>query len=173
VITTPGIRKVTLTVHVMSSVGWLGVVATFLALSVIGLTSRDAQTVRRVYLVMEAAARLVLLPFALASLLTGVVSSLVSPWGVFRHYWVVAKLVLTALATLVLLIYMGTFRLMADLAADPGVDLAGMRNASPALHAVLALLVLLSTTGLAVYKPRGMTSYGWRKQHEGRAAPPR
>jgi hypothetical protein len=43
-----------------------------------------------------------------------------------------------------------------------------VRNASPRLHAALALLVLLVATTLAVYKPRGMTPYGWRKQHEQR-----
>jgi hypothetical protein len=36
------------------------------------------------------------------------------------------------------------------------------------LHAALALRVLLVATTLAVYKPRGMTRYGWRKQHEHR-----
>jgi len=57
---------------------------------------------------------------------------------------------------------------MAGVAADPSVDLALVRNASPTLHAALALLVLLVATVLAVYKPRGMTHYGWRKQHEQR-----
>lgn len=165
----PGIRKFALTTHVTASVGWLGAVAVFLALAVIGLTSQDAETVRGAYLVMEPAARLVLVPLAFASLLTGVVSSLVSPWGLFRHYWVLAKLLITAFATIVLLTYMGTFRYMANMAADPSVELAVVRNAAPRLHSVLALCVLLIAIVLAVYKPRGMTRYGWRKQHEQRA----
>ncbi len=41
------------------------------------------------------------------------------------------------------------------------------------LHASLALLLLLVATTLAVYKPRGMTRYGWRKQHAQRTVPPR
>jgi hypothetical protein len=36
------------------------------------------------------------------------------------------------------------------------------------LHAGGALLLLLVATTLAVYKPRGMTRYGQRKQHERR-----
>jgi hypothetical protein len=52
------------------------------------------------------------------------------------------------------------------LAADPSADLGVVRNASSGLHAALALLVLLAATVLAVYKPRGMTRYGWRKQQE-------
>lgn len=105
-----------------------------------------------------------LVPLAFASLLTGIVISLGTVWGVFRHYWVVFKLLIAVFATIVLLIYMGTFRLMAGVAADRSVDLAMVRNASPMLHAVLALLLLLVATELAVYKPRGMTPYGWRKQ---------
>ena len=165
----PGLRKFALTAHVTASVGWLGAVVVFLALAVIGLTSQDAETVRGAYLVMEPAARLVLVPLAFASLLTGVVSSLVSPWGLFRHYWVLAKLLITVFATIVLLTYMGTFRYMASMAADPSVELGVVRSASPRLHSVLALLVLLIATVLAVYKPRGMTRYGWRKQHQQRA----
>jgi hypothetical protein len=45
-----------------------------------------------------------------------------------------------------------------------------VRSVSPVLHAALALLLLLTATTLAVYKPRGMTPYGQRKQREQRAA---
>jgi len=166
----PRVRKFALTAHVTSSVGWLGAVAAFLALAVVGLTSRDAQTVRGAYLAMEPAAWLVLVPLAFASLLTGLVVSLGTTWGLFRHYWVLFKLLITVFATVILLIYMGTFRYMAGVAADPSADLAVVRNVSPALHAVLALLVLLVATVLAVYKPRGVTPYGRRKQHEQRTA---
>lgn len=162
----PRLRKFALTAHVTCSVGWLGAVVAFLALAVIGLTSPDAQTVRGVYLVMEPAAWFVLVPLAFASLLTGLVQALGTTWGLFRHYWVVFKLLLTVFATIVLLTYMKTFRLMAGMAADPSADVGVVRSASPALHAALALLVLLVATVLAVYKPRGMTRYGWRKQHE-------
>ena len=164
----PRLRKFALTAHVTSSVGWLGAVVAFLALAVVGLTSQDAQTVRGAYLVMEPAAWFVLVPLAFASLLTGLVMSLGTTWGLFRHYWVLFKFLITAFATIVLLMYMGTFRYMAAVASDPTAALDVVRNASPALHAVLALLVLLVATVLAVFKPRGMTPYGQRNQHEQR-----
>jgi hypothetical protein len=164
----PRLRKFALTAHVTSSVGWLGAVVVFLALAVVGLTSQDAQTVRGAYLVMEPAAWFVLVPLAFASLLTGIVMSLGTTWGLFRHYWVLFKLLISVFATIVLLIYMGTFSYMASVAADPSADLGVVRNASPTLHAALALLVLLVATVLAVYKPSGMTRYGRRKQHEQR-----
>jgi len=162
----PGLRRFVLTAHVTSSVGWLGAVACFLALAVVGLTSQDPQTVRAVYLVMEPAAWYVLVPLAFASLLTGLVQSLGTTWGLFRHYWVVFKLVINLFANLVLLIYMETFRVMAGVAADPNADLGMVRNSSPVLHAALALVLLLVATALALYKPRGMTPHGQRKQHE-------
>jgi hypothetical protein len=164
----PSVRKLALTAHVVSSVGWLGAVAAFLALAVVGLTSEDAQTVRGAYLVMEPAAWFVLVPLAFASLLTGLVQSLGSTWGLFRHYWVLFKLLINVVATTVLLTYMETFRLMAAVAADPSSDLNVVRNASPMLHAVAAMLLLLAATVLAVHKPRGITPYGRRKQIEQR-----
>jgi hypothetical protein len=109
---------------------------------------------------------------AFASLLTGLVQALGTTWGLFRHYWVLFKLLINVAATIVLLMYMETFRVMADVAADPGADLGVVRNASPMLHAGVALLLLLAATTLAVYKPRGMTRYGRRKQHEQRAVLP-
>lgn len=164
------LRKFALTTHVTSSIGWIGAVIVFLALAVLGLTSQDTQTVRGVYLVMAHTAWLTLVPLAFASLGTGVVVSLVTPWGLFRHYWVVFKLLINVFATVVLLIYMQTFRQMATVAADPSAELHAVRNSSPVLHAVLALLILLVAAVLAIYKPQGVTPYGLRRQREERAS---
>jgi hypothetical protein len=152
----PRLRRFALLAHVTFSVGWIGAVVVFLALAVIGLTSNDAQTVRGVYLVMEPAARLALMPLAIGSLLSGVAQALGTTWGLFRHSWVVLKLLLNALSMVVLIIYMGTFRAMASVAADPASDLAAVRNPSPALHAMLALLVLLIASLLGTYKPENV-----------------
>ena len=160
----PSARRFTLAAHVTSSVGWVGAALVFLALAAIGLTSQDENTVRGAYLVMAPAAWFVLVPLAHASLLSGVVLSLGTPWGLIRHYWVAFKLVITLFSTVILLIYMGTFRQMAGLAADPVVALGLVRNPSPVVHAILALLLLLTATVLAIYKPFGMTPYGARRQ---------
>jgi hypothetical protein len=168
---TPRLRKLMLTAHVTSSVGWLGAVAVSLALGVAGLTSQDAQTVRGAYLTLELTGWFVLVPLSLASLLTGLVQSLGTTWGLFRHYWVLFKLLITVVATIVLLLYMQTLSYLAAIAAETTSSsgaLAELRNPSPVLHAGGALLLLLVATTLAVYKPRGMTRYGQRKQHERR-----
>jgi hypothetical protein len=162
---TPGLRKFVLTAHVISSVGWLGAVVAYLALAVAALTIHDAQTVRAAWIAMELTGWFVIVPLALATLIIGVVQSLGTAWGLFRHYWILLKFFLTVFATIILLLHMPTVSYFARAAADtdsPNVFGLG----GELLHAGGAVLVLLVATILAVYKPRGMTPYGWRKQHE-------
>jgi hypothetical protein len=170
---TPRLRKFALTAHVVSSVGWLGAVAVFLALSVVGLTSQDPAVVRAAYLAMESIGWLVLVPLSVAALLTGVVQALGTKWGLFVHYWVLMKLAITVVATIVLLLYMQTLSDLAGVAADVPLvsgDLDGLRSASPLLHSSAALVLLLIAATLSVYKPPGMTRYGQRKQRARRAS---
>ena len=167
---TPTLRRFTFTTHITSSVGWIGSALVFLALAVIGFTTDDPVKARGAYLLMAPAAWFVLVPLAHASLLSGIVLSLGTTWGLFRYYWVVLKLGITVFATVILLIYMGTFRQMAGVAADPVVNLATVRNASPIVHAVLALVLLVAATVIGVYKPFGMTAYGERRFEDQRRA---
>jgi hypothetical protein len=142
--------------HVATSVGWLGAVAAFLALVAVGIGADGRQTDP-----LAAAAIVVwwvVLPLALASLATGILSSLVSPWGLLRHYWVVTKLVLTAVATVVLVLQMPT---VATLAEQPPV--AAEAATSSVVHAIGGMVVLLAATVLGVVKPRGMTRRGARR----------
>ena len=167
-----GLRKLALTAHVVSSVGWLGAVGCFVALSITGLASQDAQTTRAAYLAMEATGWFVLVPLSVASLLTGLLQSLVTKWGLIQHYWVLAKLVINVVATAVLLLYMRTLDDLAGVAASvPSAsrDLSELRDPSPLVHAGGALVLLVAATSLAVYKPRGMTRYGQRKQRRRKA----
>lgn len=165
----PRARSLSLTAHIAASVGWLGTVAGAFVLSIAGLTSDDPQTIRAAYLGLELIAWFAILPLALASLFTGLVQSLGTSWGLFRHYWVLAKLTINVFATLVLVLYMRTLDRLADIAAaEAAADVGRLGNPSPALHAGAALLLLVLATGLAVFKPRGMTRYGWRKQDERR-----
>lgn len=165
---TPGLRKFALTAHVTSSVGWLGAVAGFLTLAVAGLTSQDPQTVRAAYLAMELTAWFIIVPLSLASPLTGLVQSLGTAWGLFRHYWVVVKFLITIPATVVLLVHMQPIGHLARAVAETTLAsgaLAGLRIQLVA-DAGAAVVVLLVATTLSVYKPRGLTPYGRRKQLE-------
>jgi len=165
---TRGLRKFVLTAHITFAVGWLGAVAGFLALAVAGLTSQDAQTVRSAYLAMELIARFVIVPLSFAPLLTGPVLSLGTPWGLFRHYWIVVKLLITILSTIILLVHRQPISLLAGAAAETTLFSADLHRLQVQMVVAsgAALLALLVATTLAVYKPRGMTPYGWRKQYE-------
>jgi len=170
---TPRLRKFALTAHVISSVGWLGAVAGFLALAVAGLTSQDVQMARAAYLAMELTGWFVIVPLSLASPLTGLVQSLGTTWGLFRHYWVLVKFLITIPSTIVLLLHMRPIGHLAGVAAKTTFSSADLRGLKIQLvaNAGAALLVLLVATTLSVYKPRGMTRYGRRKQREQRTAP--
>lgn len=162
---TPSVRKLALAAHVTSSVGWLGALAVFLAHAVASVFSRDDQVVRAVSIAMGLTAWFVILPLSLASLVTGLVQALGTAWGLFRHYWVLFKLLLTAVATGVLLLKLGPIGQMATAATETASssDLLGGLRTSILLHALGGVLVLLAVLTLAVYKPRGMTPYGTRK----------
>ncbi|MDP9389932.1 MAG: DUF2269 domain-containing protein [Actinomycetota bacterium] len=158
----PPLRKAVLTTHVITSVGWLGALAAYLALDVAAATSRDADVARGAYVAMEVVVLWVIVPLALASLRVGVINALGTTWGLFRHWWVVAKLLLTLVATLVLLVQVPGIESMAAAArsvAAPG-ELPGTLP-----HSIGGLVVLVVVTMLSTYKPRGLTRYGWRRQH--------
>lgn len=159
----PGLRKLALAVHLTVSVGWIGAVLAYVGLVLAAQASQEAQTVRAARVGMEAIASKVLVPLAYASLLTGLVMALGTKWGLFRHYWVVISLVLTIVATIVLLSQLPHIR--AGVQAEVH---SGSRGGlwSELLHPVGGLVVLLVIQTLNVYKPRGLTPYGWRKQNE-------
>lgn len=162
----PSLRRAALTVHVVTSVGWLGAVAAFLALAVAAVLSDDTGTARALYIAMEVMGLAVLVPLSLASFVSGLVQSLGTTWGLLRHYWVIAKLSISVVATGVLLLYLSTLRVLADAAASPGLadDRALLPSTSPVLHSAAALFVLLGAAALSIYKPKGVTRRGWRQQ---------
>lgn len=160
----PRARRLGLTAHITASLGWFGAVAGFLALGIAGLTSDDPQLVRASYLSMELVGWLVIVPFSLAALLSGIVQSLGTRWGLLEHYWVLAKLVITVVATALLLLHMGPTSRLAEVAATATLGLADLRELRVQLvaDAVGAMIALLLATALAVHKPRGLTPFGLR-----------
>lgn len=155
------LRKWVLTAHIVTSVGWLGAVVAYLALDITATSGEDPQLAGSAYLAMELIVRYAIVPLALASVLIGIVNALGTPWGLFRHYWVLVKLLLTVLATVVLLQETQTVGALAERAAageDPR-ELPGTL-----LHSVGGLVVLFTVLVLSVFKPKGLTRFGWRKQ---------
>ena len=95
--------------------------------------------------------------------------SLGTRWGLFRHWWVVISLVLTVFAVLVLLGEARTIANLAAVAADSDTSDQALRALPSTLgHSIGGTVVLLVVLVLNVYKPRGLTRYGWRRQQEER-----
>jgi len=159
----PRLRKTVLVVHIATSVGWLGAVAAYLALDITAATSSDVPTVRAAYVAMDLIVRYAIIPLALTSLLVAIVNAIGTPWGLLRHYWVLVKLVLTLVAATILLLEAPTVAQLSETAAagsDP-------RDLPATLaHSAGALLILLTNLVLSVFKPRGLTRYGWRQLHQ-------
>lgn len=164
-----GLRKFLLTLHLLSSLGWAGAVAVFIVLDVMTLTGNDPRLEQLLWLALAATIWSLLVPLAFASLVTGVLLALGTTWGLFRHYWVLFKLALTLIATIVLVLYSRTIDAVVAMVADPGSSEMGLPTAL--LHTGGGLVVLLLATVLAIYKPRGMTRYGQRKRLEQRGQP--
>ncbi len=162
------LRKLALAAHLACSVGWIGAVVAYLTLDLTVATSEDADAVRAAWQAMALVIRWAVVPLALASLLTGLVMALGTKWGLFRHWWVLISFVLTVLAILVLLAEAGVVSRSAAVAAS-ATSVGELRALPPTLpHSVGGLLVLLLIQVLNVYKPQGLTPYGWRKQKEER-----
>ncbi len=174
----PRLRKLGVTAHVACSVGWLGADAGFLALAIVGLLSPEIQMVRSAYLAMDLIGWFVIVPSSFAALLTGLLLALGTPWGLFRHYWIVTKFLLTIGAIIVLLVHTNAMREAATrVSGAAGETLSGLRahlaasgagghmvdlQLQLAVAAGAGLLVLLTTTTLGVYKPWGKTRHARR-----------
>ncbi|MFO1534300.1 MAG: hypothetical protein ABR586_01410 [Thermoplasmatota archaeon] len=143
----------------------MGAVAAFIVLDAATVASEDVQVLRAAYIGMDLVTDWAIVPLALAAFASGLVMSLGTKWGLFRHWWVLATLALTAAATLVLLVQVPLIGHRASMAADPATsdaDLRAMGNLL--LHSVGGTVVLLVITVLNIVKPRGLTKHGWKRQ---------
>ncbi|HZD71019.1 MAG TPA: DUF2269 domain-containing protein [Actinomycetes bacterium] len=165
----PPIRKLALATHLTLSVGWIGAVAAYIVLDIATATSQDTQTLRAAYLGMDLIARDIIVPLALASLLSGLVMVVGTKWGLFRHYWVLISLLLTIVATVVLLDSTQAISDFAAMAAAPttsGDELRALPSTPD--RSVGDTVVLLVILVLNVYKPQGLTRCGRRQQQKRR-----
>ena len=171
----PHLRKFALSFHLTVSVGWIGAVLAYLALGLTAASTEDAQTLRAAWVGMDVTGWYVIVPLAITSVVTGLVMSLGTRWGLFRHYWVLYSFVMTLVAAVVLVLHMPGVSELANVVREgmtrtEGEHLLGQLRRGDLLHPVLGLVVLLTVQVLNIYKPTGMTRYGRRKQRAERAA---
>lgn len=165
----PSLRKFVLTVHVITTMGWLGSAAAYIPIAAYLLNNQDADMIRSAFQIMSLVANYIVVPVAFASLLTGVALSLGTKWGLFRHYWIFFKLFFTAIAVFMLVAYIQELShavSIASLSTWSSTDISILKDSIHIVHPSGGLLIVLVATVLSVYKPKGMTKYGWRKQQE-------
>ncbi len=169
----PEIRKLNLTAHVTSSVGWFGALLVFLAHAIASVATQDEALQRAACIAMGLTAWFVILPLSFASLVTGIVQAVSTAWGLVRHYWVVAKLLLTVFATAILLLKLAPISDLSEAARAPIFNHATLLDLkmSMTVHAVGGLVILLVAIVLAIYKPAGLTPFArWRLRNVARDA---
>jgi hypothetical protein len=170
-------RKLTLTAHVVFSIGWIGAVAAFLALSIAGLSSHNPETVRGAYTSMGLISKFVIIPMCFAALATGIVDAFVSTWGLFRYYWVVVKLALTLVATFLLLMHENAIARAARWVSGAAATQLFVADFGPlktelVQKSALAIVLLLGIAVLGIYKPWGLTAYGHSRLQQKLSASP-
>jgi hypothetical protein len=159
----PRVRKLVLAVHLTFSGGWMGAAVAYLSLGIVATTSLDPSAIRGAWVAMEVIGWFVIVPMSVGSLLTGLAMALGTKWGLLCHYWVLFAFVLTVVAALVLIMHMPDVSALADTARESDVDNLDDLGGD-LFHAAFGLGVLLVIQVLNIYKPPGMTRYGWRKQ---------
>ncbi|WBB67046.1 hypothetical protein [Micromonospora sp. WMMD812] len=145
----PGTRKALLTAHLVTSLGWLGIDLVLLTLGVAVLRGADPTVVYPVTALLGTA---LFAPLSVIVWLVGVVSALLTPWGLLRHRWVLVKLLITTvMVVLVLALLTPNLRAAGELgAALPARDRADLVIA-PAVSTTLMVVA----TVLSTYKPWG------------------
>lgn len=149
------LRLPVLMVHVGASVGSLGAVSAFLVLAIAGFVAPDVIAMQSAYLGMDRIAWMVVLPTVSIALASGLAESLITRYGLFQEKWVVAKLVLTTVALVVLAAKMPLVdeaaRLARQGAQDSQLRFAGLKLL---VHSAGGLAVLLAAFALSIYNPR-------------------
>jgi len=140
-------RRAILFVHIACSVALLGDVACFLAVSVRAATTDDPALATASYELLEMFSLVFGIPLSFGALLSGLALTTVTKWGVRKHRWVLAKLVV-----IVSVIFVGALVLgPSTVAARDGDEAARLALILGSGYDVLALSL---ATGLSVYKPR-------------------
>ncbi|MFD5347933.1 DUF2269 domain-containing protein, partial [Streptomyces anulatus] len=93
------VRRGILVAHIAVSVSWLGLTVGLLTLGITAFVSGDPATAEAAIRSMKTFGDWLVVPVALLSLVSGLVLSLGTPWGLARYRWVWTKFWLTLVTT--------------------------------------------------------------------------
>jgi hypothetical protein len=145
-------RRWWLFAHVVSSVGWIGVELSLLALGLVGKLASDPTVVRSCYVVAGVLGDIFYFPAAAIALVSGLVLGLGTKWGLVRYRWVALKLVIN-----VVLLIGGSLMVIPVFASASEAAVRGDPVGKTTIMLVTAmtagLALLLVATGVSVFKP--------------------
>jgi hypothetical protein len=153
-----GARRSIRAIHVVTSIVWVGAVLVFLVSALLGFLSSDGLVMAGVYAELPVIVWVVIGPAAILSLATGVAVSLISRWGLTRHYWALFKLGLTAGATVLLFVHAPVVDEAARVMHSARAGTSPLQG-QLVFDSAAALVVLVAITLLSYLKPRGVTPW--------------
>ncbi|WP_298561487.1 DUF2269 domain-containing protein [Streptomyces luteogriseus] len=154
-------RRTVLVVHVTVSASWLGLSLGLLALGATAASTGSAVTVEASVRAMKLFADRLLLPVAFLTLLSGLLLSLGTKWGLARYRWVYTKFWLTLATTTatVFALRPGVNSAVTAVAAGGPLPDAGDVLFGP----VVSLSAYVFMTAISVLKPWGKTRRGSKR----------
>jgi hypothetical protein len=101
---TPMARKALLVLHVIAGIGWIGVDIALLVLLFTARTSDDAALVISGFNAIGLIVPIAVPPLSLGILVTGLILGLGTRWGLVRYWWVLIKLLLSLVMTVLVFV---------------------------------------------------------------------
>lgn len=162
---TSPVRKSVMVLHTVAGIGWMGVDIALLALLITARTTDDPALVVSGFNAIGIVVPVAVPPLSLLILLTGILQGLGTPWGLVRYWWVLVKLVLSLVMTvLVFLSLLPGIREMTVL-ADTTMSADALRASLGSLPntlmfpPIVSFLMLGTAAILSIFKPWGRTPW--------------
>jgi hypothetical protein len=158
---TPTTRKWLLLLHIVVSVGWLGLNVGNLTLGIIALTTDDPGTQHVAFQAMYLVGGTLLIPVSLLAFTSGLALSLLTQWGLFRYRWVIVKFTLTLVAVVLiplsLLPGLRELSAMVDATAPDQLTVTGAVGMDILAAGLVSTTMYVTNAVLSVMKPWGRT----------------
>jgi hypothetical protein len=150
-------KKALFILHLVFSIGWLGAVAAFFVLAVLGYTGEDETTVRSAYISMQAITTYAIVPASIGALITGIIQTATNQWGLWKQYWIIFKLLFTIAATILLILHLNPINKLYWAAFESIIAVEELKEIQwqLILDSFAAIILLLTITTVSVYKPWG------------------
>ncbi|MBO2445849.1 hypothetical protein J4573_01985 [Actinomadura barringtoniae] len=151
-----GTRRVWLVLHVGFSVGWLGLSLAMSLLAIAGATA-DGHAVRHgAYELMHVFDLAIVIPSVLLSIITGLVVSLGTKWGLIKHWWVLIKFVISLVIPAIATVESSWIEELQRRTRDPAGEPGGL-GVALVVCMLVYLALLWTAVALSVVKPGGKT----------------